>query len=233
MKPVIATDRRSNVKGSLWMIASMAGFAIEDTFLKKASTTLPIGEVLILFGIGGMLAFAVLALVKGDALLTPAVLSRPMVVRAGFEVFGRLFYVLAIALAPLSSATAILQAAPIVVVAGAAIFFGEKVGAHRWISVVVGLLGVLIILRPGAESFTLYSVFAVLGMFGFAGRDLASRAAPQALSTSALGFTGFWRWSSRAVSMPSGTAQHLLCRVLLRLHRSWGRSFGGRWAMPD
>jgi drug/metabolite transporter (DMT)-like permease len=55
-------------------------------------------------------------------------LLSPMYVRALFEIIGRLFYVLAISLIPLSTATVIIQATPIVVVAGAAIIFGEKVG---------------------------------------------------------------------------------------------------------
>jgi drug/metabolite transporter (DMT)-like permease len=114
-----------------------------------------------------------------------------MIVRACFEVFGRLFYVLAIALSTLSSATAILQATPIVVVAGAAVFFGEKVGIRRWAAIFVGLIGVMIVLRPTASSFDVFSVFAVLGMLGFAGRDLATRAAPVSLTTSVLGFYGF------------------------------------------
>jgi drug/metabolite transporter (DMT)-like permease len=55
----------------------------------------------------------------------------------------------------------------------------------------VGLLGVVIIIGPGTESFSALSVFAVLGMLGFAGRDLASRAAPFNLSILILGVYGF------------------------------------------
>ncbi len=52
-----------------------------------------------------------------------------------FEVAGRLFYTLAIALTPLSSASAILQATPLVVVMGAALIFGERVGWRRWTAI--------------------------------------------------------------------------------------------------
>lgn len=55
----------------------------------------------------------------------------------------------------------------------------------------MGLLGVVIIIGPGTESFSSRSVLAVLGMLGFAGRDLASRAAPSNLSVSILGVYGF------------------------------------------
>ncbi|MGB3280165.1 MAG: DMT family transporter, partial [Pseudorhodobacter sp.] len=108
-----------------------------------------------------------------------------------FEVMGRLFYTLAIALTPLSSASAILQATPLVVVAGAAAFFGEAVGWRRWSAIVAGFIGVLIILRPGLDGFTPLSILAVLGTLGFSGRDLATRAAPKTLSNLTLGVYGF------------------------------------------
>lgn len=77
------------------------------------------------------------------------------------------------------------------VVAGAALFFGERVGPRRWIAVLAGLAGVLIILRPGVEGFSVLSLLAVAGMIGFAGRDLATRAAPKVLSNRQLGTLGF------------------------------------------
>ncbi|WP_424831955.1 DMT family transporter [Ruegeria sp.] len=191
MTPHIQTDPRSNLIGSTWMIAAMALFALEDALLKGASASLPIWQVLVLFGTGGAIVFAVVALLRGTRLFQPDVLSRPMKVRVLFEILGRLFYVLAIALTPLSSATVILQATPLVVVAGAALFFGETVGWRRWSAIVVGLIGVVIIIQPTGASFSALSILAVLGMLGFAGRDLASRAAPASLSTEVLGFYGF------------------------------------------
>ncbi|NOD48054.1 MULTISPECIES: DMT family transporter [unclassified Ruegeria] len=187
----IQTDARANMIGSLWMIAAMAGFALEDALLKASSAVVPIWQVLVVFGAGGSLVFAAVALMRGTRLMHPDVLSRPMKVRVLFEVLGRLFYVLAIALTPLSSATVILQATPLVVVAGAALFFGEAVGWRRWSAIFVGMLGVVVILQPTGDSFSLLSILAVLGMLGFAGRDLASRAAPATLGTEVLGFYGF------------------------------------------
>ncbi len=169
----------------------MAGFAVEDMFLKSAGGTLPVAQVMIIFGAGGAVIFALLARVRGEPVFPREALGRTMMIRNGFEVTGRLFYTLAIVLTPLSSATAILQATPIVVVAGAAIVFKEDVGWRRWTAILVGLAGVLIILRPGADSFTPLSLLAVLGLLGFAGRDLATRAAPPSLGTFALGVWGF------------------------------------------
>jgi len=180
-----------NLVGSLWMVAAMFGFALEDSFFKASANTLPIGQAIVLLGAIGAAIFSILARRNDQSLLVAEVRSKPMIIRAGFEITGRLFFFLAIALAPLSAATVILQATPIVVVAGAALFLGDKVGWRRWAAIALGLTGVLIVLNPDSQSFTWHSAFAVLGMLGFAGRDLASRAAPASLTTSVLGFYGF------------------------------------------
>lgn len=208
------------------MVASMAAFALEDACIKTAARELPIGEVLMLFGLGGMLAFAAFPRGGGERLFHPAAWSRPMQVRALFEFVGRLFYALAIALTPLSSATAILQATPVLVVLGASFYFRERVGWRRWTAVVVGLVGVLIVLRPTASDFSALSVLTVIAIFGFAGRDLASRAVPRALGTRHLGFYGFLTvviagglyslWDGRALVAPGiGTVLALAAAVAI------------------
>jgi drug/metabolite transporter (DMT)-like permease len=180
-----------NVRGSFFMVFAMAAFAVEDMFVKSAAKTLPVGEILILFGIGGTLIFILLTLLKGDGILHREIVSKSIIIRAVCEITGRLFYTLAIALTPLSSASAILQATPLVVVMGAAIFLGEKVGWRRWLAIGIGFIGVLMILRPGMEGFEPASLFALLGTLGFAGRDIATRAAPPVLSNMQLGVYGF------------------------------------------
>lgn len=173
------------------MIAAMGGFAVEDMFLKVAARSLPLGEILVLMGVIGTLVFALAARSTGDPALPLGVLSRTMALRSGFEVIGRLFYALAVALTPLSVASAILQATPLLVVLGASVIFGEKVGLWRWLLIVAGFAGVLIIVKPGVEGFSPLSLLALVAMAGFAGRDLATRAAPPALSNAQLGVAGF------------------------------------------
>ena len=206
------TVARDNLTGSLWMIAAMAGFAVEDSLLKIATQTLPVSQVLVVFGILGASVFAGLARRSGAQLFTKDVASRAMRIRFVFEFLGRLFYILALTLTSLSGTTVILQATPLVVVAGAAIFLGEKVGWRRWSAIAIGLFGVLVVLRPSSDDFSALSILAIIGMLGFAGRDLASRAAPASLRPSVLGFYGFVTlviagasfaiWEGRAYVMP-------------------------------
>ncbi len=223
--PELLSPERANRVGSLWMVAAMAAFAVEDVLIKAAARSLPTAQVLVLFGLGGAALFAVWAGISGQRLFAPAVLSPVMRLRGLFEVTGRLFYALAITLTPLSSATVILQATPLVVVAGAALVFGERVGPRRWLAILIGLLGVIIIIGPGTDSFSALSILAVVGMLGFAGRDLASRAAPAGLGTPILGFYGFLAivvagaiyapWDGRAFVMPDGRAALSLAGAVL------------------
>ncbi|MEH6497164.1 MAG: DMT family transporter, partial [Pseudomonas marincola] len=180
-----------NTRGSLLMIAAMAAFAFEDMFIKAATGSLPVGQVLIIFGLGGTLIFMGLTYRRGERVLHPAILSPVLIIRAICEVVGRLCFTLAIALTPLSSASAILQATPLVVALGGVVFFRETVGWRRWLAIGLGFVGVLFILRPGLDGFETASLFAVAGTLGFAGRDLATRAAPPVLSNMQLGVYGF------------------------------------------
>jgi drug/metabolite transporter (DMT)-like permease len=208
--------RGANLRGILWMVSAMAGFALEDALIKRATLELPLGQVLVIFGLGGALVFAAMVRRQGSALFLPEARSRPMLARALFEVVGRLFYFLAVALTPLSAATVILQTTPVLVVLGAALYFGERVGWRRWCAVIAGLVGVVVVLRPAASDFSALSMLTVIGMIGFAGRDLASRAAPPSLGTHHLGFYGFLTivvagvlcaaWDGRAFVQPGPPA---------------------------
>jgi drug/metabolite transporter (DMT)-like permease len=203
------------LRGSLLMVLAMATFALEDMFIKIVTREMPVGQVLILFGLGGMAVFAALARAQGQSLWHSGFCTRPLVARALAEVTGRLGYTLAIALTPLSTASAILQATPLVVAGGAVVFFGERVGWRRWLAIALGFVGVLLILRPGVGGFELTSLFAIVGTLGFAGRDLATRAAPKSMTNLQLGLFGFamlviaggiaLAWTGGAV-WPSGAA---------------------------
>ena len=213
-----------NLRGSLFMVAAMAGFAVEDAFLKAATREVAVGFVLVILGLAGVVVFSVTAVRAGAAPLPRSILTRTMALRSGFEIVGRLFYALAIALTPISTASAILQATPLVVVAGAALVFGERVSGRRWALIVVGFMGVLVILRPGLEGFSALSLLALVAMAGFAGRDLATRAAPVTLSNAQLGVAGFVMLTlsggiiltvTGGAGVPSSNALALLCGASL------------------
>ena len=169
----------------------MAGFALEDAGIKLLAPQMSLGLILIAEGVLGAVWFALAARRTGRPPLPLAAMSWTLGIRSGFELTGRLFYTLAVVFAPISLVSAILQATPLVVVPMAARMFGETVGIRRWAVILGGFVGVLIVLRPGLAGFSVTSALALVGMLGFAGRDLATRSAPPALSNDQLGVAGF------------------------------------------
>ena len=173
------------------MVLAMTLFAVEDSLFKSVAPALPPGEATAIFGLSGLLIYAVLTWRAGEPVFHPDMIRPRLLLRTGFEIMGRLFFALALAWTPLSVTSSILQAAPLVVTAGAALLLGERVGPRRWIAMTVGFAGVLLILRPTPEAFRVDALLAVAGMVGFAMRDLFTRAAPPAVSSRQLGILGF------------------------------------------
>lgn len=172
-----------NLRGIALMVASMAGFALEDMFVKQIAEVMSVGQILATLGLGGALAFGAMAMMRGQRLWSRALLTRPVLLRNLGEVTGTLGFVYALALTPLAVASSILQATPLVVTLGAAVFMGAQVGWRRWSAIAVGLFGVLLIVRPGLSGFDPAALFAVLAVFGLALRDLATRATPRSVGS--------------------------------------------------
>lgn len=180
-----------NLRGAALMTFAMLGFAIEDMLIKLMSGALPTWQIIGVMGLGGAAAFAGLTLWKGQTLLPRAAVSPVMLLRNLGELVGTVGFVTAIALTPISSASAILQATPLTVTLGAALFLKEPVGWRRWSAIIVGFCGVLLIIRPGMDAFDPLSLFAVLSVVGLAIRDLATRNVPPAISSFQVSFLAF------------------------------------------
>ncbi|HUG71885.1 MAG TPA: DMT family transporter [Steroidobacteraceae bacterium] len=203
----LTSSSRYNLRGSLLMVAAMAGFALEDVLLKQLAATLPIGQMLALVGVGGGLVFSFIATLGGRSVLSPALLTRPVMLRNLSEAVGSAAFVTALALTTLSSAAAILQATPLAVTLGAALFLGESVGWRRWSAIGVGLAGVLLIIQPGMAGFTPASLFAVVAVIMLGLRDLCSRAVPPQVTSLQLAAWGFFSL------VPAGLAMMLALRT--------------------
>jgi drug/metabolite transporter (DMT)-like permease len=189
MTPDTRTD---NLRGGVLMVLAMAGFALEDMLIKYLSASLPTGQIMILIGALGTLAMGAFAKARGIALFGRFLLSPAVMLRNLGEMFGALCFVTALAMMPLSVATALFQTFPLAVTMGAGLFLGEKVGWRRWSAILVGFSGVLVILQPWGHDFdpvpALFSLGAVLALVL---RDLATRRIPPGVPSLSLSVWGF------------------------------------------
>jgi drug/metabolite transporter (DMT)-like permease len=104
------------------------------------------------------------------------------------DALGTLGIFVSLALIPLTTVAAIMQALPLLVIIAAVVFLKEKVGFRRWIAVIVGLVGMILIVRPGSENFNFYTLFAVMGVIGMTLRDIGSRLAPKTIKSEFMAF---------------------------------------------
>ncbi len=180
-----------NIRGAAFMVFAMLCFALEDGLIKLLATRIPVGQVLGMICLGGIILFLIWSAVRGIPLWSPAYLNGRVILRSLAEVVGSCFFVTALALIPLTTASAVIQATPLVVAMGAAIFLGQDVGWRRWLAIIVGFVGVLIIIRPGTDGFVPATLLAVGGMLGLAARDLLTRSLKVQLAGIQLGIHAF------------------------------------------
>lgn len=179
------------MRGILLMVLAMGGFALGDVGIKLVSDDLSLSQIVMTMGIIGTAFFVLLSRARHEPVLTAALLHPAVAIRGLAEIAAALFMINALALTPLSLVTSVTQAGPLVVALGAMIVFREQVGWRRWSAILTGLLGVLIILRPGTAGFDSLALLSVGAMLALATRDLATRAAPKTSSNLQLATVGF------------------------------------------
>ena len=175
-----------NVKGILLMVAAMAAFALADSLVKVAASFASPPQVLFFLMGGGLISFAAIALSRGNSLSDPKAFSPILLLRYLAEVAGMVGMIFALTYVPISTVGAITQAAPILVAVGAVIFLNEKVGWRRWLAILLGFVGVLFVVQPGAGEFNIAILWAILAAIGLAGRDLTTRLAPSEMPSASL-----------------------------------------------
>jgi drug/metabolite transporter (DMT)-like permease len=175
---VHAHGRSENLRGIGAMLLAMAAFVVNDTLMKLAGGRLPIGEAIFIratltTGLGLLLIVG-----SGMASAVPHAFSARVLWRAAADLGGTFTFLAALVHMPMADIFGLLQFVPLAVTAGAAVFMGAKVGWRRWTATCVGLLGVLLIVRPGGVAFEPYTILAILAVIFSAARDLLSRSVP-------------------------------------------------------
>ncbi|WP_116086932.1 DMT family transporter [Tropicimonas sp. IMCC34011] len=166
-----------NARGALLMLGSMAAFTLNDTAIKILSSDIPLFQTIALRGVGTTVLLALLALALGQwRQLRLAGRDRSLIaLRVAAEIVAAFTFIGALFHMELANATAILQAVPLAVTLAGAAFLGEPVGWKRLSAIVVGFLGVLLMVRPGTEGFTVHSLLCLAAVGAVTVRDLCTR----------------------------------------------------------
>jgi S-adenosylmethionine uptake transporter len=154
----------------------MAAFVVNDAIMKGLLANLPLYQTMFVRGLIATCMIAAVAHLRGVLFTRVAAADTPMVLlRLVGEIGSTVCFLTALFHMPLASVTAISQATPLAVTLAAALVLGEPVGWRRWLAIAAGFLGVLLIVRPSADGFDVYALWALGSVAFITMRDIATR----------------------------------------------------------
>ena len=166
---------RSGV-GIVLALAGTVILSVNDLAIKALSDAYALHQVILFRTVVGMaVVLMLMALSRGG--MAQMRTARPLghLVRVAFVMVSNVAYFLGLAALPLADAVAVAFVAPLIVTVLSALVLGEPVGPRRWAAVVVGLVGVLIMVRPGAGVFQPAAVLILISAFTYAASHLMTR----------------------------------------------------------
>jgi drug/metabolite transporter (DMT)-like permease len=155
-------SRRQHISlGIVLMIGATVMFAFSNAISKWLVTDYPVGEILFVRTAVSLVVIAMFILPAQGLGVFSTLKPGTHVLRSVSQAAAQTFIIIAFSLMPLAGAVAIAFAAPLFATLASAVFLREAVGPARWMVLIVGFIGVLIVTNPGAETFQLGAVFAL------------------------------------------------------------------------
>jgi drug/metabolite transporter (DMT)-like permease len=156
-------SRAANRRGIIAMLFAVAVFSVMDTGLKLLSPHYPAIEVTALRSLASLPLVLAYVAWRGGFRRAFHVRWPLHLLRGALGIFIVSAFTLAVRRLPLAEAYSLFFVAPILITALSALVLKDRVEPARWIAVVAGMIGVLIVLRPTGEGLATLSAFAVLG----------------------------------------------------------------------
>lgn len=164
------------VRGSLYMMAAMAGFVVNDGFMRVALADVPLFQAIF---IRGLMLTVMLLILQSVRVGKPNPMSprdrKIITLRTATEMIATIGFMTALMLMPFANLTAIIQVLPLSVTLAAAVFLKAPIGWRRMMAILIGFGGVMMIIRPDVNGFNTGSLIALGIVFVITIRDLAAR----------------------------------------------------------
>ena len=198
--PPVNTERNENLRGIVLMLLAMAALAVMDAAMKELVGRYPAIQVAALRG------WVSLPLILGWVLWSERSLATLVRVRWGWQIGRGLLavvmltsFIYALGSMPLSEAYTLFFVAPLIITALSVPLLGEHVGPRRWAAVVIGFVGVIVVLRPGAVSISLATVAVLVAAVCYALNAVSVRILGRTDTTAAMSF-----WFIGVVAVAAG-----------------------------
>jgi drug/metabolite transporter (DMT)-like permease len=157
------------------MVGSTLCYLFGDTAVKLAAEAVSVPQIIVVRGALTAVLVVIAAAAAGVLRYWRGMFTRPVLVRGGFDAATTLMFTNALANMRIADATAVINAAPIAGTLLAIVVLKERVDALRWMAIIIGFVGVVLVLRPEAGSFNFYGLLALGATVMVAGREVATR----------------------------------------------------------
>lgn len=168
-------NRNIVVAGILLMLAGDFMFALNDAMGKWLVASFSVGQVVFVRSIGAFIILGPMIARRGTASLFRLDRAGLQVARVVATALDTLLFYAAVVHLPLADVMSFYMAGPIYVAAMSHMFLGEKVGWRRWLAIIIGFCGVLVMLKPSTAALSIESLYALIGSLAFAGAIVLSR----------------------------------------------------------
>jgi drug/metabolite transporter (DMT)-like permease len=158
-----------------FMVMATLMFCLGDTLMKLAASTLPTTETMFVRSLVATSVVGFTAAISGSLRHWRRALVAAMALRAGADACTSLLFQSALGRMPFADVMGINQLQTLSLTAGSALFLGEKVGWHRWSAVGAGLIGGLLIIKPGTSAFDWWAIAAVGAVLFATVREISTR----------------------------------------------------------
>jgi drug/metabolite transporter (DMT)-like permease len=182
----------NNFKAALFVVVAMSMITTNDAIVKHITEVFNVGQIMFLRGLLICVIFACVMLLRGQPVFRRSSLHRWNLLRALFELGATLFFLTGLSMLPIAVASTLGFSSPIFLALLAGAVLGERVGLERWIVILIGFGGVLLITNPFAADASWAVIFPIVCAFFVALRDLAIRYVPAELPSSQVAFTNAW-----------------------------------------
>lgn len=180
-----------NMRGAVLMMISMAGFTLNDAVFKTVAGEVPLFQAVFVRGVMVSALLFLLAYYKGAFKVRVARRDWKITALRSFgELGATVCFLTALFNMPLANVTSILQSLPLAITLAGAVFLGEKVGWRRYGAILFGFFGVMLIVRPGGEGFSAYSLYALAAVGFVVIRDLSTRRLSTSVPSLSVAFAG-------------------------------------------
>ena len=174
------------------MVIAMTMITTNDAIIKHLTEVFEIGQVMFLRGLMVCILFALAMQIKKQPVFMKASFQRWNIIRALLELAATFFFLTGLTLLPLATASTLGFSSPIFLAVLAAFFLGEKVTLGRWVIILTGFAGVMIISNPFNEMASWAVIFPITCAFFVALRDIAIRYVPNNIPSLQVAFTNAW-----------------------------------------